>query len=161
VHAISRGVPAANRGLLRRLWLSIVAVVCGIVAFGIYNEAAHGSQLDSQVAQLQQQNAQLQQEIEDRQREIVEAQTVAWLEEEARKLGYVMPGERVFVVTPPGQSLPPSGGVNAPLPSFQPIATPTPTPTPQSSAARPPSPTPSAPPTPAHFAVPSPSPSGR
>ena len=78
---------------------------------------------------LRQQNSTLQQQIGDHQREIVEAQTVAWLEEEARKLGYVLPGEKVYVIAPPGQTTPASGGVNVALPSFA-LPTPTPTATP-------------------------------
>jgi hypothetical protein len=95
------------------------------------------------------------QEISDRQREIVEAQTAAWLEEEARKLGYVLPGEKIFVLTPPGQPAPASGGVSAPLPTFSPIASPSPSPSSH------PSPSPSAQPTPAQFTISSPSPSPR
>ena len=109
------------------------------------------------MAQLQQQNAALQQQIDDRQREIVEAQTVAWLEDEARKLGYVLPGEKVYVISPPGQSVPPAGGVKAPLPSFQPLATPSPSPGPSPTPRPSPSPTASA--TPASFALASPTPS--
>jgi cell division protein FtsB len=144
------------RSPLRRLWLGIVALVCGVVAFAVYSQAAEGGRIDTQVALLQQQNSAVQQQINDHQREIVEAQTVAWLQNEARKLGYVLPGEKVYVITPPGQSRPPSGGVNVALPSF---ATPTPTP----SATPPPSPTPShatpsasSSPTPAAFVLPTP-----
>ncbi|MBV9100261.1 MAG: septum formation initiator family protein [Candidatus Dormibacteraeota bacterium] len=106
----------------------MLALLCGVVAFGIYGQAAESHALDTRVATLTQQNAALQQAISDRQREIVEAQTAAWLVEEARKLGYVFPGEKVFVITPSGGA-PPSGGVNAPLPSFSPTPSPTPTPT--------------------------------
>ncbi|TME45599.1 MAG: hypothetical protein E6I33_01800 [Chloroflexi bacterium] len=125
---IKRGA-TANRGTARRLWLGIAAAFCGVVAFGIYSQAAQGGHLDAQVAALQQQNSALQQQISDRQREIVEAQTAAWLEEEARKLGYVLPGEKIFVLTPPGQTAPASGGVYAPLPSFSPSPSPRASPT--------------------------------
>ena len=121
---INRGASAAQRSTARRLWLAIAAGFCGIVAFGIYSQAAQGGQLDAEVALLHQQNSALQQQISDRQREIVEAQTAAWLEEEARKLGYVLPGEKIFVLTQPGQAAPASGGVSAPLPSFSPVPTP-------------------------------------
>ena len=129
----------------------MLALLCGVVAFGIYGQAAESHALDTRVATLTQQNAALQQQIADRQREIVDAQTAAWLVEEARKLGYVFPGEKVFVITPPGSHGPASGGVNAPLPSFSPLPTPTPTPSPTAS------PNPS--PTPFQFIVGSPSPS--
>ena len=111
----------------------------------MYSQAAEGGRIDSQVKQLRQQNAALSQSISDRQREIVDAQTVAWLEEEARKLGYVLPGEKVYVIAPPGQTLPASGGVNVPLPNFAiptPTPSPTPSPTPQAPATPRPSPTP-------------------
>lgn len=128
----------------------MLAVACGIVAFGIYGQASTSHALDTQVAQLTQQNAGLRQQISDRQREIVEAQTAAWLEEEARKLGYVFPGEKVYVITGPGSGGPARGGVNAPLPSFSPTPVPTPTPSPSSS--------PGASPTPYQFVLPPPSP---
>lgn len=118
-----------------------------MVAFAVYSQAAEGGRIDSEVASLQQQNSTLQRQINDHQREIVEAQTVAWLENEARKLGYVLPGEKVYVITPPGTTAPPSGGVNVALPSFA-IPTPTPTPTPAPSPTPHPSPTPSATPSP-------------
>ena len=44
------------------------------------------------------------QQISDREREIADAQTVAWLEQEARQLGYVFPGEQLYVIVPPGGS---------------------------------------------------------
>lgn len=115
--------------------------MCGVIAFAVYSQIAEGGRIDAQVRQLQQQNAALTQSISDHQREIVDAQTVAWLEEEARKLGYVLPGEKVYEITPPGQSNPPSGGVNVALPSFA-IPTPTPSPTPSATPTLKPSPTP-------------------
>jgi hypothetical protein len=101
-----------------------------VIAFGIYREAAQSHALDGQVAQLAQQNAALERDIADRRREVVEAQTDAWLVEEARRLGYVFPGEKVFVLSPSGQA-PPVGGVAAPLPSFS--ASPSPAPSPSAS----------------------------
>lgn len=137
---------------MQRVWLGIVALICGVVAFAVYSQAAEGGRIDSEVTSLQQQNSTLQQQINDHQREIVEAQTVAWLENEARKLGYVLPGEKVYVITPPGTSAPASGGVNVVLPSFAiPTPTPSPTPTPRPS----PTPSPSQSPTPVPFVLPS------
>ncbi|MBV8301143.1 MAG: septum formation initiator family protein [Candidatus Dormibacteraeota bacterium] len=129
---------------------AFLAIVCGIVAFGIYGQAAESRSLDSQVVALQQQNTALQQQIAERQQQVVEAQTYAWLVEEARKLGYVFPGEKSFVLTGPGAPAAAQGGVQAPLPTFEP---PTPVPTPK------PSHRPSPSPTPLHLTVPSPSPS--
>lgn len=137
---------------LRRLGLAIVAIVCGVVAYAVYSQVAEGGRIDSQVRQLQQQNAALTQSISDHQREIVDAQTVAWLEEEARKLGYVLPGEKVYEITAPGHAGPASGGVNVALPSFA-IPTPTSLPTPSAS------PTPKPSPTPMTFSLPNSSPS--
>ncbi|MBV8527455.1 MAG: septum formation initiator family protein [Candidatus Dormibacteraeota bacterium] len=121
----------------------------------MYSQVAEGGRIDAQVRQLQQQNAALTQSISDHQREIVDAQTVAWLEEEARKLGYVLPGEKVYEITAPGHAGPASGGVNVALPSFA-IPTPTPSPSPTPSA----SPTPKPSPTPVTFNLPTASPSG-
>jgi hypothetical protein len=133
-----------------------VAAVAGFVAYAIYGQAAQGRQLDSRVATLSQQNATLQQQIADRQREIVEAQTLAWLIEEARKLGYVFPGEKIYVIAPPGSSPPASGGVTVPLPSYAPLPTPTASPSPSPSPSGSPSPSPA--PTPYQFAIPTPTP---
>lgn len=138
---------------MQRVWLGIVALICGVVAFAVYSQAAESGRIDSQVTSLQHENSTLQQQINDHQREIVEAQTVAWLENEARKLGYVLPGEKVYEITPPGTSAPPSGGVNVALPSFAlPTPTPSPTPTPR------PSPTPSASPSATPVPPPTPAP---
>ncbi|HEX6539021.1 MAG TPA: septum formation initiator family protein [Candidatus Dormibacteraeota bacterium] len=151
--AIRRRTVTRTSSPLRRLGLTLVAIVCGAVAFAVYSQAAEGGRIDSQVAALRQQNSTLQRQISDHQREIVEAQTVAWLEEEARKLGYVLPGEKVYVIAPPGQATPASGGVNVALPSFA-IPTPTPSPTPAATA----SPSPRASASPQAPATPSPSP---
>ena len=118
-----------SRAAQRRFAVAFIFAVTGFVAYAIYGQAAQGRQLDAQVAALRQQNTALQQQIADHQREIVEAQTAAWLVEEARKLGYVFPGEKIFVIPSPGASPPAGGGVNAPLPSYAPLPTPTPTPT--------------------------------
>jgi Septum formation initiator len=132
-------VSHAKRPVLRRVSGAALALVCGVVAYGVYSEAEQSGSLDSQISILQQQNRALQQQLAERQQQVVEAQTTAWLMEEARKLGYVLPGERSFVLTGPGVQAPPQGGVVAPLPTFKP---PTPSPSPSSSPAASPSPTP-------------------
>lgn len=109
------------------------------------------------------QNAALQQQITQRQQQIGETNNVAWLEEQARRLGFVFPGETVFIITTPGTGLPPGGGVNAVLPSFAP-----PSPSPSASAPASPGATSSAPagaqptprpsPTPFVFVMPTPTP---
>jgi hypothetical protein len=133
--------------------MAALAAVCGVVGFGLFGQLAQNRRLDDQVSALAAESARLQRDINQSQTEIVLAQTPAWLEEEARKLGYVLPGERVYVLTPPGVTGPASGGVSAPLPSL-----PTPTPAPTPSAA--PSPSPAGPPTPQAFQLPTPSPHG-
>ena len=137
----------------RRLGTAVAAAVCGLVAFALYGQFAQNRQLDQRVNGLSSQNAQLEQQIHDRQTEIALAQTPAWLREQARKLGYVLPGEHIYVLMPPGGQVPSHGGVVAPLPSFSPSPSPTPTPAPQAS----PTPTYSAP-TPQPFQLPTPSP---
>jgi hypothetical protein len=125
------------------------------VAYAVYAEMAASHSLDGQLSAAQQQNDALRHQIDQRKAEIAQAQTREWLMEEARKLGYVVPGEQVYVVTSPGASLPPGGGIDLKtLPSFHPSpsagATPAPTPTPIGG------PTQGASPTPFVFSVPTP-----
>ena len=132
----------------------LIAGICGLIAFAVYGQVAQSRHLDSQVTILASQNAAMRQQISDREREIAAAQTVAWLEQEARQLGYIFPGEHLYVITPPGHSTASSGGVSVPIPTFRviPPATPKPSPTPTpSSTPSPkgsPSPSPTATPTP-------------
>jgi cell division protein FtsB len=136
----------------------LIAGICGLVAFAVYGQVSQSRHLDAQVTALVAQNSAVQQQISDREREIAEAQTVAWLEEEARQLGYIFPGEHLYQIVPPGHSTPSSGGVPVPIPTFgvipPPTPKPSPTPTPSSSPTPKGSPTPS--PTPAHSPTPSP-----
>lgn len=103
----------------------------------------------------------MQQQINERQQQIGEANNTAWLEEQARRLGFVFPGETVFIITTPGAPTAAAGGVNAPLPTFMP-PTPTPTPAPSSTSTPTPAPAPGATPrptpTPVAFVLPSPTP---
>jgi cell division protein FtsB len=126
----------------------LIAGICGLVAFAVYGQVAQSRNLDIQVSALVARNASLTQQISDREREIADAQTVAWLEQEARQLGYIFPGEHLYVVVPPGHGTPATGGVSVPVPTFKPPPSPTPSP----SAT--PSPTPTARP----VTVPSPTP---
>jgi len=135
---------------------AIIAVVCGWVAYAVYAEMAAGHSLDGRLSAAQAENARLQHEIDQRKAEIAEAQTREWLIEEARKLGYVLPGERVFVLATPGASLPAGGGIDLHnLPSF---STPTPSPGASPAPTQQPvvGPTPAATPTPFVFVVPTP-----
>jgi cell division protein FtsB len=128
----------------------LIAGICGLVAFAVYGQVAQSRNLDTQVSALAARNASLTQQISDRQREIADAQTVAWLEQEARQLGYIFPGEHLYVVVPPGHGTPATGGVFVPVPTFKPPPSATPSP----SASPSPSPTPTARP----VTVPSPTP---
>ena len=126
------GLPTAGRpgGASERPWLTrrrAIAVVCslaaGWVAYGVYGETAAGRAADARIQQLQQQNAALQQDISQRRQDVQAAGTDAWLIQEARRRGYVLPGERVYVPVA-GPSLPPDGGVA--LPTAQPAPAPAP-----------------------------------
>ena len=154
--------PASHRPrpvTARRLLALVVAVACGWVAYALYGEAAQDRAAQSRVSDLQAADAALQSQIAERSRQVAEAQSSAWIEEQLRKLGYHVPGEHVYVLDPGGKSLPSSGGIDAPPPTYSPTptpappATPTPAPTaaavppanltPTATAARPASPTPS------------------
>jgi cell division protein FtsB len=132
----------------------IACAVTGFVAYAIYGQAAQGRQLDADAASIAQQNAALRQQISEHQREIVEAQTNAWLIEEARKLGYIFPGEKIFVIPSPGSAPSAGGGVNAPLPSYS--ALPPASPSPSAATPGPGQATPA--PTPVQIVVPTPTP---
>ncbi len=108
----------------------LIAGICGLVAFAVYGQVAQSRNLDAQVSALTAQNSSLVLQISDRQREIADAQTVAWLEQEARQLGYIFPGEHLYVVVPPGAGTPASGGVSVPVPVFKVPAVATATPSP-------------------------------
>ncbi len=125
------------------------------MAYAVYAEMAAGHSVDAQLRAAQQQNQALQHQIDERRAEIAQAQTTQWLEEQARKLGYVMPGEQIYVVTTPGASLPAGGGVDyKTLPTFNPSpspgATPGPSPTPVGGPPATPTPFVFSLPTPAH-----------
>jgi cell division protein FtsB len=160
---ILRHVIAPDASPLRRLVVAGLAALSGLAAYAVFTEAAQSNALDARVRSLTTQNGALQQQITQRQQQIGETNNVAWLEEQARRLGFVFPGETVFIITTPGTALPPSGGVNAVLPSFAP-----PSPSPSSSMPASPgaSPSPSAgttstprqSPTPLVFVMPSPTP---
>lgn len=88
-----------------------MAALSGWVAFAVYGEAASSHALDRRVGTLGAQNAVLRTQIAEREREASAGNDPAWLQAEARKLGYVLPGERVFVVTTAGANVPASGGI--------------------------------------------------
>jgi Septum formation initiator len=134
----------------------LIAGICGLVAFAVYGQVAQTRHLDAEVTTLVTQNSVLQQQISDRQREIADAQTIAWLEQEARQLGYIFPGEHLYVIVPPGAAHASTGGVSVPIPTFRALPSPTvkASPTPKPSAS--PSPSPHSSPTPSPNPTPSP-----
>jgi Septum formation initiator len=132
----------------------LIAGICGLVAFAVYGQVAQSRHLDSQVSTLSTQNSVLAQQISDREREIADAQTVAWLEQQARQFGYIFPGEQLYVIGSPGAAHASTGGVSVPIPTFRPSPSATPTP----SATPKPGVTPSPSPTLASTPVPSPTP---
>jgi cell division protein FtsB len=143
----------------RRIAAGLCTLAAAWVAYAVYGETAAGHAADDRIHQLQQQNAALRQEIAQRQREVDAAGTTAWLVQEARRRGYVMPGERVFVPISGGASLPADGGVGLNTPVPAPASTPSPGATPSPTA----TPTPVAgvtpgPPTPYVVVVPGPTP---
>lgn len=143
---------------LRRIAVVLIAGVCGLVAFAVYGQVAQTRHLDAQVTSLSAQNQALTQQISDREQEIADAQTVAWLEEQARQLGYIFPGEHLYVIVPPGGAHSSTGGVSVPIPTFKVLPPPTPTPLPSPKTSASPSPTPSHGPTPTPTPKPTPTP---
>jgi hypothetical protein len=127
------------------------------VTYAVYAATTAGHALDGRVRALQKENATLRQQVDLRRRDLASASSGGWLEEEARRLGYVRPGDRIFVLASPGAKLPPDGGVDpgplpgAPTPAPKPVAAPPAAPT----GAPPPASTPApAGPTPLQFTVP-------
>jgi cell division protein FtsB len=114
----------------RRILALVVAVACGWVAYALYGAAATDHAAQARVTQLEQANAALTAQISQRAQEVTEAQSSAWLEDQARKLGYHLPGEKVYVLDPGGKAAPTSAGVIAVPPTFSPTPVPTPTPSP-------------------------------
>lgn len=143
---------------MRRLVIAGLAALSGLAAYAVFTEAAQGNAIDARVRSLTSENAALQRQIVDRRLQIGEANDVAWLQEQARRLGFVFPGETVFILTSPGSSLPATGGINAVLPTYAPKPSPSPT-VPGSTASPSGSPSPTASPTPLVFVMPTPSPS--
>jgi cell division protein FtsB len=138
-----------------------LAALSGLAAYAVFSEAAQSNALDAKVRSLSASNSSLQQQITQRQQQIGETNNVDWLEEQARRLGFVFPGETIYIITTPGSAVPPNGGVNAVLPTFAPPSpSPTASTTPGASQAAPPSPAPTSrpSPTPLVFVTPSPTP---
>lgn len=157
---ILRHVIAPDASPLRRLVIAGLAALSGLAAYAVFSEAAQSNALDARVRSLTAQNGALQQQITQRQQQIGETNNVDWLEEQARRLGFVFPGETIYIITTPGAALPAGGGVNAVLPTYAP----SPSPSPSASAAPGASPsasaaaTPHPSPTPLVFVMPSPTP---
>jgi cell division protein FtsB len=153
---ILRRVVAADASPLRRLAVAGLAALSGLAAYAVFSEAAQSHALDSRVGSLTAEHAALQQQITQRQQQIGEANNNDWLEEQARRLGFVFPGETLFIITTPGGALPAGGGVNAVLPTYAPSPSPSPSASGSPGASASPPPTPHASPTPLVFVMPSP-----
>ena len=123
--AVPGGTPTRT-STARRIIAAVVAGLSGWVAFAVYSQAERGNDVDAAARQLAAQNAVLQQQIADARTQISEAQDPAWLQEQARRIGYVLPGEKVYVLVTPGTTpLPLGGGVSVPPPTFSPSPSPT------------------------------------
>jgi len=154
---ILRHVVASDAGPLRRVAIAGLAALSGLAAYAVFSEAAQSNALDARVRSLATANSSLQQQITQRQQQIGEANNNDWLEEQARRLGFVFPGETLFVITPSGAALPAGGGVNAVLPTFAPSSpSPSRSASPGASSSASPSPRPHPSPTPLVFVMPSP-----
>ena len=95
------------------------------------------------------------QQITDHEREIADAQTIARLEEEARQLGYVFPGEKLYVIVPAGRRegahrwrVRATPDIEVLTPILSPTPKPTTSPSPNPGSSPTPSPTPTYSPTP-------------
>jgi cell division protein FtsB len=151
---------APDASPLRRLVIAGLAALSGLAAYAIVSEAAQSNALDARVRSLTTANASLQQQITQREQQIGEANNNDWLKEQARRLGFVFPGETLFIITTPGAALPSGGGVNAVLPTYAPSPSPSPSrsASPGASSSASPSPPTHASPTPLVFVMPSPTP---
>ncbi len=138
---IARLLRIPQLGVKAKVGIVIFALVAGIVAYGVYGSLERTISLHSRIVAVETSNQRLQHQIADREREIQAAQSTSWVEEQARLLGYVMPGEHVYLILPPSAGPVHSGGVQAPLVN-EPITTPTPSPSPTPSPTSTPSPTP-------------------
>jgi hypothetical protein len=127
------------------------------VGYAVYGAASTSRALDDRVAALARQNNGLRQEVADRQMEIAQAQTRGWLEEEARRLGYILPGEHVYVLASPGASVPPGGGVDVKQLPVYTASPPVPSSSSTAGASTPTGPTPTPSPTPFLITLPQPS----
>src|SRR4029077_10687712 len=115
------GLSVARRVPRRRIVAALSTLAVAWVSYAVYAETMAGHSADSRVQTLQKQNDALRAEIDQRRREISVAQSDSWLMQEARRLGYVLNGETVYVPVPSGKAVPASGGIDpGPAPSFQP-----------------------------------------
>jgi cell division protein FtsB len=84
------------RALSIRRWLAIAAV--GLVAFLYYRPLTSYFETRSQVAKAQAELRTMQAQQTRLERRLASQTSDATLEREARRLGYVKPGERLFIV---------------------------------------------------------------
>lgn len=111
----------------RRVLALVAAVASGWAGYALYGQVAQDRAMADRVAQLTTTNAALQQQIDERLLEITEAKSPAWVEDQARKLGFHLPGETIYVVPPSADATPHGAGEGSPA-ATQGVPTPTPTP---------------------------------
>lgn len=100
-------VPFSSRTLV---W--ITAAICAVLLVSTGSEAWVNFQLQRQIHQAQVQNAQLRQDILTTQRRAAWAESPGTIEDEARAIGYIRPGEQAVVVA----ANPPAPPAAAPAP---------------------------------------------
>ncbi len=98
----------------RRVLAVLAAVASGWAGYALYGQVAEDRAMASRVAQLATTNAALQQQISERLLELSESTSPAWVEDQARRLGFHLPGETVYVVPPPGAARTPGAGQGSP-----------------------------------------------
>ncbi len=111
----------------RRVLAVLAAVASGWAGYGLYGQVAQDRAMASRVAELTTTNSALQQQIAERLLELSESTSPAWVEDQARRLGFHLPGETIYVVPPPGTARTrgagqgsPSAAQGVPIPSASP-----------------------------------------
>lgn len=94
-----RTTPSASRARLRPTGrMAVLALVLAVLAFPFASSVHAFLPLRSETAQMQEEIAERQANIDALSREIRRFRDPAFLEDQARRLGYVMPGETTYIV---------------------------------------------------------------
>jgi cell division protein FtsB len=112
-HVLSTSEPKASRAKVhlaapdRLIWVVVgVIVLWGVWAFG--SELVLNLRLNHEVQTLRDQNAQVAASNEQTRKELAVGGSPAAMEEAARKAGFARPGEQVYVIVKPSESVPPA-----------------------------------------------------